>query len=76
MKTPILLYLSLAALLGLAACNAPAYNSRQDFNAAGQNLGNGNIGAGAADTGHAFSQGANATGQAITTTAHQAGNSF
>jgi len=66
------LALVFAALLGLAACNDSGTAAKQDFNAAGQNLGNGNIGAGANDTGHAFSNGANATGQAISTTAHNA----
>ncbi len=63
------------ALLGLAACNDSGANAKQDFNAAGQNLGNGNIGAGASDTGHAFSNGANATGQAISSTAQRVGQS-
>jgi len=55
----------LSALAGLAACNAPAYHARANFNAAGQALGNGNVGAGASYTGHAFGEGAQATGQAI-----------
>jgi hypothetical protein len=66
----------LAALLGLTACNAPAYHSQANFNAAGQALGNGNVGAGASDTGHAFAEGAQATGQAIGTTAQQAGHAI
>ena len=40
------LALVFAALLGLAACNDSGGAAKQDFNAAGQNLGNGNIGAG------------------------------
>jgi hypothetical protein len=63
------------ALLGLAACNNSGGAAKQDFNAAGQNLGNGNVGAGANDTGHGFSNGANATGQAIGDTAHRIGQS-
>jgi hypothetical protein len=70
------LIISLAALSGLAGCNAPAAHSQANFNAAGQALGNGNIGAGASYTGHAFAEGAQATGQAIGTGARQAGHAI
>lgn len=66
----------LAAVLALAACNGPGRAANADFNAAGNNLGNGNVGAGAKDIGRAFSNGANATGEAITDTAKKVGNSF
>lgn len=66
------LALALTALLGLAACNDAGANAKQDFNAAGHNLGQGNIGSGATDTGHAFANGADATGQAISSTAQKA----
>jgi hypothetical protein len=75
MKRIIALTLPFAAVLGLAACNAPAYHSQANFNAAGQNIGNGNLGAAANDTGHAFSEGANATGQAISNGASHVGSS-
>ncbi len=68
--------ISVAAMLGLSACNAPAYHSQANFNAAGQALGNGNVGAGASYTGHAFAEGAQATGQAIGTGAQKAGNAI
>lgn len=68
--------ISMATLLCLAACNAPADRAQADFNAAGQALGSGNIGAGANDTGHAFAEGAKATGQAIGTSALQAGEAI
>ena len=66
----------LAALLGLTACNAPAYHSQANFNAAGQALGNGYVGAGTSDTGKAFAEGAKATGQAISTSAQQTGHAI
>jgi hypothetical protein len=66
------LALAFTALLGLAACNDAGNASKQDFNAAGQNLGQGNIGSGASDTGHAFANGADATGQAISSAAQKA----
>jgi len=75
MQSVTRLALVFTALLGLAACNDSGAAAKQDFNAAGQNLGNGNIGAGASDTGHAFSNGANATGQAISSTANRVGQS-
>ena len=70
------LAISLAAMFGLAACNAPAYHSKANFNAAGQALGNGNVGAGASYTGHAFGEGAQATGQAIGTGAQDTGHAI
>ena len=76
MNSKIPLAISLAAVFGLAACNAPAYHSQANFNAAGQALGNGNIGAGASYTGHAFAEGAQATGQAIGTGAQKAGHAI
>jgi hypothetical protein len=76
LKKTLPLVISLAAMLGLAACNAPADRSQADFNAAGQSLGNGNIAAGATDTGHAFVAGAQATGQAIGTGAQKAGDAI
>jgi hypothetical protein len=72
MQSPTRLALALTALLGLAACNDSGTAAKQDFNSAGQNLGNGYIGSGATDTGHAFVNGAHATGQAISTTAQHA----
>lgn len=68
--------LALAALLPLAACNANGNRAQNDFNAAGQNLGQGHIGSGANDIGQGFSNGANATGDAITDTAHKVGQAF
>ena len=73
-KLPLLILT--AATMGLAACNAPAYHSQANFNAAGQALGNGNVGAGASYTGHGFAEGAQATGQAIGTTAQQTGHAI
>jgi hypothetical protein len=55
MKHKFPLAFSFAALVGLAACNAHGNHAQGNFNAAGQALGNGDIGAGASDTGHAFS---------------------
>jgi len=69
MKNKILMATSFAAILGLAACNAPAsQHSSANFNAAGQALGNGKIGAGADYTGHGIAEGAQATGQSISKT--------
>jgi hypothetical protein len=76
MSSKFPLVLSLAGMFGLAACNAPAYHSQANFNAAGQALGNGNVGAGASYTGHAFAEGAQAAGQAIGTGAQQAGHAI
>jgi hypothetical protein len=76
MKKNISLALSIVAMLCLAGCNAPATRAQADFNAAGQALGSGNIGAGATDTGHAFVAGAQATGQAIGTGAQATGNAI
>jgi hypothetical protein len=70
------LMISLSALFGLAACNAPAYHSKANFNAAGQALGNGNVGAGASYTGHGLAEGAQATGQAIGTGAKDTGHAI
>lgn len=70
-------YLLLLALtLGLAACNASGARAQGDFNAAGDNFGQGRIGSGFNDVGQAFSNGANATGQAIVDTAHQVGHAL
>jgi len=66
------LALAFTALLGLAACNDSGAAAKQDFNAAGQNLGQGYVGSGASDVGHGFSNGANATGRAISNTANHA----
>jgi hypothetical protein len=65
-----------AALFCLSACNAPAYHARANFDAAGQALGNGKVGAGASYTGHGFVEGAQATGQAISTGAQDAGHAI
>lgn len=70
------LILSFAALLGLAACNPAGNTAGQDFSAAGPALGSGKIGSGANDIGHGFSNGANATGDAIVSTAHKVGQAF
>ncbi len=70
------LVLSFAALLGLSACNANGNRAQQDFNAAGTDLGQGKIGSGASAIGQGFSNGANATGDAITTTAHKVGQAL
>jgi len=75
MQSATRLALVFTTLLGLAACNDQGTAAKQDFNAAGQNLGNGNVGAGASDTGHGFSNGAKATGQAISSTAQRVGGS-
>ncbi len=69
------LILPFAALLCLAACNQQGSYAQHDFNAAGHDLGNGDIGSGADETGHGFSHGANATGEAISHTAHNIANS-
>jgi len=66
----------LALPLALAACNANGARAQADFNAAGHNLGQGHIGSGFNDIGKGFSNGANATGDAIVHTAHQVGNAF
>ena len=66
----------LALPLALAACNANGARAQGDFNAAGTNLGQGRIGSGFNDIGQGFSNGANATGDAIVHTAHQVGNAF
>ncbi len=70
------LTLPLTVLLPLAACNANGNRAHNDFNAAGTNLGNGKIASGATDIGRGFSDGANATGDAITSTAHKIGEAF
>jgi hypothetical protein len=76
MKNKLSLAAGFAAVLGLAACNAPAYHAQANFNAAGQALGNGNVGAGASYTGHGFAEGAQATGQAIGTGAQETGHAI
>jgi hypothetical protein len=65
-----------AALLALTACNPNGNRAQGDFNAAGNDLGQGHIGSGANAIGQGFSNGANATGDAIVHTAHQVGNAF
>jgi hypothetical protein len=74
MRLPRLCLLALP--LALAACNANGARAQGDFNAAGNNLGQGHIGSGFNDIGQGFSNGANATGDAIVHTAHQVGNGF
>ena len=74
MKLPRLCLLALP--LALAACNADGARAQRDFNAAGNNLGQGHIGSGFNDIGQGFSDGANATGDAIVHTVHEVGNGF
>lgn len=62
--------------LALAACNANGARAQADFNAAGNNLGQGHIGSGLNAVGQGFSDGANATGDAVVHTARQVGNAF
>jgi hypothetical protein len=62
--------------LALAGCNSNGARAQEDFNAAGNNLGQGHIGSGFNDIGQGFSNGANATGDAIVHTTHQVGNAF
>lgn len=79
MKQAYLKILGLAVLalpLALAACNPNGARAQGAFNAAGNNLGQGHIGSGAKDIGEGFTAGAQATGDAITNTAHQVGNAF
>ena len=71
-----ILPLSLTALLALAACNPAGNAAGHDFSAAGPALGSGKIGSGARDIGQGFSNGANATGEAITSTAHKVSDAF
>lgn len=66
----------LALLSALAACNANGTRAQGDFNAAGSDLGQGHVGSGFNDIGQGFSNGANATGDAIAHTAHQVENSL
>jgi hypothetical protein len=65
----------LALPLALAGCNRPGARASGDFNAAGNNIGQGNVGPAASDIGQGFSNGAVATGTAIKHTANQVGNS-
>ena len=65
-----------AICLSLTACNANGARASADFNAAGNNLGQGHIGSGFNDIGRGFSDGANATGDAIVHAAHQVGSAF
>jgi hypothetical protein len=64
----------LALTLALGACNANGTRAQRDFNAAGSDLGQNHIGSGFKDIGKGFSDGANATGDAIVHTAHQVGD--
>jgi hypothetical protein len=59
------------AVLGLAGCNREGERAQDNFNAAGQSIGNA-----ATDTGHGFVDGAKATGQAIGTGAQRTGNAI
>jgi hypothetical protein len=69
-------WLGLFALpLALAGCNSHGARASGDFNAAGNNIGQGNVGPAASDIGQGFSNGAVATGDAIKHTANQVGNS-
>jgi hypothetical protein len=69
-------WLGLFALpLALAGCNSHGARASGDFNAAGNNIGQGNVGPAASDIGQGFSNGAVATGDAIKNTATQVGNS-
>jgi hypothetical protein len=69
-------WLCLFALpLALAGCNSHGARASGDFNAAGNNIGQGNVGPAASDIGQGFSNGAVATGDAIKHTANQVGNS-
>lgn len=66
----------LALPLALAACNASGARAQRDFNAAGDNFGQDHIGSAFNDIGAGFSNGANATGDAISHTAHQIVDGF
>jgi hypothetical protein len=66
----------LALPLALAACNANGRRAQEDFNASGDNFGQGHLGSGFNDVGKGFSDGANATGDAIVHAAHQVGAAF
>jgi hypothetical protein len=74
MRLPCLCLLVLP--LALAACNTNGARAQRDFNAAGNNLGQDHISSGVNDIGQGFSNGANATGDAIGHTVHQIGNGF
>ena len=66
----------LALPLALAACNGNGALAQSDFNAAGNNFSQDHIGSAFNDIGQGFSNGANATGDAIAHTVHQIGNGF
>jgi hypothetical protein len=68
MRLTSLCLLALPLLLG--ACNEHGAEASNNFNAAGQNIGQGYLGSGARDIGQGFTNGAKATGDAITDTAH------
>ena len=74
MRLPRLCLLALP--LALAACNANGTRAQGDFNAAGNNLGQGHIGSGFKNIGRGFSDGANATGDAIVHMVNQVGHAF
>lgn len=63
----------LAVSLTLAACNRNGAQAQGDFNAAGNQFGQSHVGSGFNDVGKGFSNGAKATGSAISTTVHKIG---
>ncbi len=74
LRLPRLCLLGLA--LALAACNANGARAQGDFNAAGNNFSQSHLGSAFNDVGRGFSDGANATGDAIVHAAHQVGEAF
>ena len=70
-KNKLPLVILAVATLGLAGCNRAGEHAQDNFNAAGQSIGNA-----ARDTGHAFSDGAHGAGQAIGTGAQRTGNAI